>query len=50
VKIERPKPEMTEDGRKIVYQIWRDDLAEAVILPKETDDSQPRTAGRSRCS
>ena len=27
------KPEYTADGRKIVYPIWRDDLAEATILP-----------------
>jgi len=35
VKIERPKDDTTADGRRIVYQIWRDDLAEALILPAE---------------
>lgn len=28
----RPKPEVLDNGRKIVYPIWRDDLAEATIL------------------
>ena len=36
---ERPIDDMTEDGRKIVYPIWRDDLAEALILPKEEEKS-----------
>jgi hypothetical protein len=29
------KPEVTTDGRKIVYPIFRADTAEALILPKE---------------
>jgi len=34
----RPKNDTTEDGRRIVYPIWRDDLAEATILPREKRD------------
>lgn len=29
--IPRPSPELTKDGRRIVYPIWRDDMAEAII-------------------
>lgn len=29
--MERPKPELTEDGRQIIYTIWRPDLAEVII-------------------
>lgn len=29
------KPDITADGRKIVYPIYRADMAEAMILPKE---------------
>jgi hypothetical protein len=35
---ERPKQDQTADGRKIVYPIWRDDLAEAIILPLKDSD------------
>ena len=37
MKIERPKDDRTPDGRRIVYPIWREDLAEATILPKEKE-------------
>lgn len=32
--MQRPKPEELPNGAKIIYQIWRDDLAEALIIPK----------------
>ena len=31
-----PKPEII-NGYKIVYPIWRDDLAEAIIMPVKPD-------------
>jgi len=34
---QRPKNEMREDGSKVVYMIWRDDLAEATIFPPKGD-------------
>ena len=34
MKVERPKDDRTPDGRRIVYPIWREDLAEATILPQ----------------
>ena len=37
-QVPRPQSDVTPDGRKIVYPIWRDDLAEALILPR----SEPR--------
>ncbi len=37
----RPKVERTEGGRKIVYPIWRDDLAEATIFPIDREVSVP---------
>lgn len=36
----RPVGDKTEDGRSIVYPIWRDDLAEAIILPAAEGDKQ----------
>ena len=44
MKIERPKDDRTPDGRRIVYQIWREDLAEATILPIDRAASRPDTA------
>lgn len=34
-KVERPKPHVTENGFKVVYPIWRDDLAEAIVFMEE---------------
>jgi hypothetical protein len=44
IKVERPKDDHTPDGRRIVYSIWRDDLAEATILPINRAASAPDTA------
>lgn len=40
--VRRPAPELTEDGRRIVYPIWRADMAEAIIesVKKKLDKSQ----------
>jgi hypothetical protein len=47
MKEPRPVNDRTKDGRQIVYPIWREDLAEAVILPlnpladtRQTPESQ----------
>ena len=34
MELDQPKNDFTADGRRIVYPIWRDDLAEALILQK----------------
>lgn len=40
MEILRPIDDKTEDGRKIVYPIWRDDLAEAIILPNDDANNE----------
>jgi hypothetical protein len=40
MRVAHPKPELTADGRRIVYTIWRDDLAEALILPRSEDGNR----------
>ncbi len=34
-KVERPKNDVTTTGERIVYPIWRADLAEATIFVEE---------------
>jgi len=34
---DRPRADQTVDGRKIIYPIWRDDLAEATILERKEE-------------
>lgn len=34
----RPKDDVTADGRKIVYPLWRDDIVEATILPVKANE------------
>lgn len=45
--MQRPKNEVREDGSKVVYMIWRDDLAEATIFPAKekecSNSSAPNT-------
>jgi len=31
-KVEHPKPHINENGLRVVYPIWRADLAEAIIF------------------
>jgi hypothetical protein len=39
MKEQRPKNKTREDGSKVVYMIWRDDLAEATVFQKEKECS-----------
>ena len=39
--VKRPKDDRTPDGRRIVYPIWRDDMAEATIFPIDRVESAP---------
>ena len=38
----RPKDDVTADGQRIVYPIWREDLAEAIIMGKVLEFKRPR--------
>ena len=42
---DRPKTEVLEDGTKIVYMIYREDLAEALVTFEEKGDGGLQNSG-----